>query len=158
MCIEQRLAFASAKARRLGCLSKSRLPKRVKHVGFTPFDVSPLLPQHQRNRGQSVASHLRQSWTCPTVRARFALPRIALLYQRPYDVRQVEKQRSAEKAKHAAQRQIKALTGACNLIVAINVLRGLNKAPAGYHNNSDTHVSTALALSHCRKAESPPVR
>ena len=78
-------------------------------------------------------------------RARFALPRIALLFQRQYGVRQVEKQRSAEKAKHAAQRQIKALTGACNLIVAINVLRGLNKAPAGDHNNSDTEQVKALA-------------
>ena len=38
-----------------------------------------------------------------------SLNRIALLYQRQYGVRQVEKQRSAEKAKHAAQRQIKAL-------------------------------------------------
>jgi hypothetical protein len=69
----------------------------------------------------------------------------ALLYEQQYRVRQVEKQRSAEKANHAAQRQIKALTGACNLTLAIDVLRGLNKALAGDHDNSDTERDESQA-------------
>jgi hypothetical protein len=73
----------------------------------------------------SICAETRHKRTYQTLRAR-----IALLYQRQYGVRQVKNQPSAEKAKHAAQRQIKVLTGARNLIVAINVLRGLNKAPS----------------------------
>ena len=110
----------------------------------TPSHVDRRQPEGQRRtrQSQSVSQppHVRFGSKADTPRCprHVRVTSDALLHERQYRVRQVEKQRSAEKANHAAQRQIKALTGACNLTFAINVLRGLNKAPAGDHDNSNT--------------------
>ena len=96
-------------------------------------------------RADGEAVHSIKCGHASAVRAMFVLLQIGVLYERHYGVRQVEKQRSAEKANHAAQRQIKSLTGGCNLIGSINFLRGLNKAPAADHNNSDTEHDESQA-------------